>query len=136
MELQHLIVEHSTKETIAERYWTESVTMTDAESITTDLHQRRLLEAPHAQFLKIIICPDVMVALEEIHIDTPVHQCCKRSEHPHIALGNNITILIPEIPDIPEKVQRFGFFRKTTEKLHETGLPAGRIIDLQTKMDI
>ena len=77
-----------------------------------------------------------MITLEEIHLDPSVHQCRKGSEHPYISFRNNIAVLIPEIPYISEKIQGLGLFRKTAEKLHETSLPAGRIIYLQTKMNI
>ena len=71
-------------------------------------HYARLDKPPHPEFFKIAVCPHVMIALEEIHLDTGIHQIHKGRKHPDITFRDNIPVLVPEIPDIPQKIQGTG----------------------------
>lgn len=129
-------MEDSTQETISPRRRPQTVAMSQTEHLSIDIDQSRLFQTLHPEFLEIAVCPHVVISLEEIHVHSPVDKVCQSSEHPDITLWNNITILIPEIPDIPQKIQRCGFLRKRPEKIHETSLSGSRVIDLQSQMDI
>ena len=83
--LQETTVEHPAKETVAERRRTQSVSMTKAEDLATDLHTRRLHKALHSKLFKIMIGPDVMVPLKEIYRNSPVHKTLQSSKDTHIA---------------------------------------------------
>jgi hypothetical protein len=135
-ELQHTVMENPTKETVTHRNRTKAVAMTDAEYASIDLHKGRLYEFLHSKFLEIAVSPHIVVSLEEIHIHAPVYQVSYSSEHSDISLRNDIPILIPEIPDITQKIKRRGFLRKRPEETNEAGLTGSRVIDLQTEMDV
>ncbi len=84
---------------------TETVTVAEAELLSPDLHDGRLPENADAHFLKIMVGPDIVVALEEIDLHAGIHQIQQGGENSHIALRNHIVILVPEIPDVPQHVK-------------------------------
>lgn len=135
-ELGDAAVEHAAEEPVSERDRAETVAMAQAELLSSDLDQSRLGQLDHPQFLEVGICPDVMVAFKKKHFDTLVHQVLKGSEDADIPLWHDITVFVPEIPDVPKEVQSLGIFRKGAKKIHETPLPAGGIADLKAEMDI
>jgi hypothetical protein len=104
--LEKTAMEDRTKETVPERNRAKAVSMTDTEPLSCNLHQTRLFQTDHTQFFKIGICPHVVISLEEIHFDASIHQVTKGSKDLDISLGNHITVFIPEIPDVTEKIQR------------------------------
>ena len=55
-------------------------------------------------FLKIIIYPHIVIASEEINLDSAVTQPGKSPESPGISAGDNISVLIPEIKNIPQQI--------------------------------
>ena len=63
---------------------TQSVTMPETESLPRDIHDIRLLEYDDSHLLEIMIAPDVMVPLKEIHFHAIVHEVHQRSEHTHL----------------------------------------------------
>ena len=85
---------------------TQPVTMPETESLPRDIHDIRLLENDDSHLLEIMIAPDVMVPLKEIHFHAIVHEVHQRSEHTHITLRHDIMILIPEIPDVTQHIER------------------------------
>ena len=110
--------------------------MSQTEHLSADVHKGRLLQTLHSKFLEIAVGPHVVVSLEEIHIHALVHQVGNGAEHPDITLGNNIAVLVPEIPDVAQEIQRSRILGKRPQKIHKTRLPGSRIIDLQTQMDV
>jgi len=46
-----------------------------------------------------------MVTLEEVHVDTSVHELLQRGEDADITLGNDVLVFIPEVPYVTEKIQ-------------------------------
>ena len=130
-ELCHTAVEDPTKEAVAGRNRTKSVTMTETETLSSYLNQGRLDKFPHAKFLEITVCPNVMVALEEIHLHSPVHQIDKGREHTDIAFRHDMFVFIPEIPDVSEKIDSLRILRKGPEEINETAFAVGGIADLQ-----
>jgi hypothetical protein len=135
-ELQHTVVEDTSQETVTCRHRTETVTMTQAETPSADFHKTRLLKTPHSQLLEITVGPYVVITLEEEDLDTSVHEILQSSKHPDIAFGYHITVLVPEIPHISQKIQSICFLRQITQKFHEPSLTTGRIGNLQTEMNI
>ena len=129
-------MEKSPEKTVAQWNGAEAITMTQTEHIPADGHKTRLFEALHSQFFKIGICPYIMIPLEEIYLHTPVHQVGQGTEHPHIALRDDITVFIPEIPDVPKKVQRLRLRGQRPQEIHKTLLPVIRVSHIQTKMDV
>ena len=77
-----------------------------------------------------------MVSLEEIHLHSPVHQLLKSGKDTDISLWNDVTVLIPEVPDVSEHIQGLGFRRQRAEEVRETALSVCRIGNLQTEMDV
>ena len=135
-ELCHLVVEQAAEETVAKRDRTQTITMTQTEHIPADGHETRLFEALHSQFFKIGICPYIMIPLEEIYLHTPVHQVGQGTEHPNITLRDDITVFIPEIPDVPKKVQSLRLRGQRPQEIHKTPFPVKRVRHIQTKMDV
>jgi hypothetical protein len=135
-DLQESVVEDTAKETITERNGTEAISMSEAETLSGDLDKSRLLKLLHAQFLEIRIRPHIVVSLEEKHLHSPVHQIGQSRKHPHISFRNHITILVPEVPDIAEKVHRLRILRQRAEKTGKTTFTVGRICDLKPQMYI
>ena len=56
--------------------------MSEAERLTPDLHEIRLLEDLHPQLLEIAEAPHVVVALEEIHLHPFPDQSGQAGEDP------------------------------------------------------
>jgi hypothetical protein len=110
--------------------------MSETELLAGNLDKGRLLQTFHSQFLKIAISPYIMIAGKEINIHTSFNQILDGGKDTDISLRNNIPILVPEIPHIPEKIERLRILRKRTKKIHETTLPGSRIGNLETEMDI
>ena len=89
------------------------------------------------KLLEIRICPYVMVSLEEIDLHTLIQQILKSRKNFYITLRNNITILVPEIPYISEKIKRSRVLcGDSTKKRHETGFTSSRIGHLKTQMNV
>ena len=135
-DLKQPVVEYATQEAVSERNGTKTVAMPKTEMLSFYFDNRRLLKLHHAQFLEIRICPYIMIALEEIDLHSLVHKILKSREHTEIALRDNITILVPEIPDITEKVYSLGILRQRTEKTRKAQLAVSRIPYLKTQMYI
>jgi len=115
----------------------ESVTMTEAECLSSYHGDIRLLENPYSKFLEIMEAPDIVVALKEINLDTRVHQINQSREHPHVAFRDDIPVLVPEIPNVSEQIQRPApLLRNRLQEPDKTSLPVNGIIDLQAKMHI
>jgi hypothetical protein len=128
-------VEDRTEETVSYRYRSQTISMAETETLSGNLHQRRLLETDHSEFLEIRIAPDIVISLEEIHLHTPIHQLTESGEHLDISLRDHIAVFIPEIPDVTKKVQCFRLIsRYLPEERDETGFTTGRIRYLQTEM--
>lgn len=134
--LRHTAMEHVAKESVPERYRSETVAMAKAEFLSSDLHKCRLGQLHQSQFLKIGICPYVVVTLEEINLYPSVHQFLQGSEHSYITFRHDIKILIPEVPDVTKQVYGLRVLRKTPEKISETAFTTCRIGDLKTKVDV
>ena len=124
------------QEAISGRHRPQTVAMAQTEHLAANLHQSRLHQTLHSELLEIAVCPHVVVSLEEIHAHSPVYQIRNSTEHSDISLRNHITILIPEIPYVTQKIQRFRILGKRPEEFNETRLPGSRITDLQTEMHI
>ena len=135
--LEEFFAETPAHKFVPEMSWTEPVTMAEAEDLASDIDDIRLLEYPDTHILKIVVTPDVVVSLEEIHLDACFHQVHQCRKHADIALRDHIMILIPEIPDVTEQVQRFGLIlRNRLEKSHKPRLPVLRIFQVQAEMHI
>jgi hypothetical protein len=57
-----------------------------------------------------------MVPFEEINIHTTVYQSCEPPQNPGMPSWYHILVLIPEIKNIPQKVESPGIFRKGIQK--------------------
>ena len=71
-ELGYTAMEYATQKTVAERNRSQTVAMPQTELLSGNLNQRGLSQLYHSQFLKVGICPYVMVSFKEIHLDTSV----------------------------------------------------------------
>ena len=135
-ELKDSVMEDGTEETVSARHGAETVAVTEAEHLTADLHKSWLLKTFHTKFLEIAVCPHIVVTLEEIHINSPVHQCSQRCKDPYIPLRNDVTVFIPEVPDITKEIQCCRFLRQRAEKIDETGFTGNRIVNPEAEMNI
>jgi hypothetical protein len=77
-----------------------------------------------------------MVTREEIYIHTSFYQIQKSSKDASIPLRDDITILVPEIPNIAKQIKSLRILRKRTEKIHKATLPGSRIGNLKPQMHI
>jgi len=84
---------------------TQAVAVTEAEYLVADCDLERLDEGAHPQGFEIVVCPYIMVPLEEAYFDAGVHQVRQGCEYPDIAPGHDVSVLIPEVPYVPEKIQ-------------------------------
>ncbi len=135
-ELKHPVVEDAAEETVAGRHRPEAVAVAEAESAAADFGHIRLDEALHAQLLEIAVCPHVMVSLKEEDLHSPVHKVLQGRKNPYITFRYDIAVLIPEVPYVTHEIQGVRILRKSLQERHETTFTAGRIADLQAKMDI
>ena len=135
--LEESVAESPPHEFVPFMSWPQPVAVTQAEGLSADLGHIRLLEHLYAQLLKIVEAPYVVVALEKADLDTGVHQVKQGREHPHIAFRNDIVVLVPEVPDVPQEVQCLRpVHRNGSQEPHKAGLPVGRVIHVQPEMDI
>jgi hypothetical protein len=123
-------MEDTTKEPVAKRRRTQTITMSQTEHLAVYLNQSRLSETDHAKLLKIGICPYIVVTLKEIHLYTTRYQVLNRGQDTHISLRNYISILIPEIPDVAQQIKRLCILRKRAQKAHKTSLTGCRLSNL------
>jgi hypothetical protein len=135
-ELQNAVVKHPTKEPVAERNGTQPITMPEAEAFSGNLHKGRLGHPYHPQFLKISVCPHIMVPLREIHLHSPVHQRDKGTKHTYISLRDDMLVFIPEIPYVTKKIKGIRILRQRIQKIRKTPLPVSRILDIKTQMHV
>ena len=80
--------------------------MPKAEALAANLHQLRLGALDHAYALEERIAPNVVIAGEEVHRNSGVHQGDQASDHSCSFAGDNVVVFIPEIPDISQQVKR------------------------------
>lgn len=102
--LKHAVVEYAPEQTVSERHRTESVAMPQTETLSGNLDYCRLNKTLHSKFLKIAVSPYIVIALEKIHVYAPVHQLLDCSKNPDITFRHYITVFIPKVPYIPEKI--------------------------------
>jgi hypothetical protein len=129
-------MEQTAEKPVSERDRTQPISVSEAETLSRNLHHTRLHKLHHSQFLKISVRPHVVVTLEEIHLHPPVHKLLKCSENPDIPLRHHILILIPEIPDITEKIDSLRLLRKRTQEIRKATLTGFRIEDLEAEMHV
>jgi hypothetical protein len=107
-----------------------------AEAFSGNLHKGRLGHPYHPQFLKISVCPHIMVPLKEIHLHSPVHQRDKGTKHTYISLRDDMLVFIPEIPYVTKKIKGIRILRQRIQKIRKTPLPVSRILDIKTQMHV
>ena len=72
-----------------------------------------------------------------IYLHARVHQVLQGGENARVALGHHVPVLIPEIPDVPQQIQRLRLFRRNAfQEGRETGLPVRRTGDLEAEVDV
>ena len=130
--LKNAVMEDCAEESVTTRNRSQTITMSETEFLSCNLYYCRLCHTDHSKFLKIRIRPHIVVALKEIHLDSPVHQVLESRKHADISLRHHITILVPEIPNVSEKVQSPSILRQTAEKIHKTGFTTGRVGHLKS----
>lgn len=115
----------------------KAVTMTKAEGLAGYIHDIRLLENLNSQALKIMIAPDIVIALKEPDLDSIIYKIQDFSKNPDIPLGHHIAVLIPKIPDIAKQIQGFSpVSRHRFKERHKTQLAIRRITQIQSQMDV
>ena len=134
--LGHAAMKHSPEDSVTDRNRPKSVSMAKAEPPAPELHDIWLDQTYHPEFLKKPVCPHIMVALEEIHLHSSVHQCSQGGEHTHISFRHDIPVLIPEIPYVTEQIHSLSILRKTLQEGDKTELTVGWITDFQAQMDV
>ena len=76
-----------------------------------------------------------MVTLEEIHLYTLIHKILEGGKDSYISLRHDITILIPEIPDITQKIQGSRLLGwNSTEEGDKASLTGSRISHLKPQV--
>jgi len=102
----------------------QSVPVPEAEANVPDPDHVRLLQGDYPHRLEIIIGPYVVIPLEEVYLDSGGDKVLKSGKNLDISLRDDIFIFVPEIPDIPEKIQRLRFRGgNSTEHTYKTCLP-------------
>lgn len=135
-ELCHTAMEHAAEETITGRNRSKTVAVAEAEGLSIDLNQMRLSQFDHSKLLEIGICPDVVVAFEEKNLYSPVHKVLESRKHSEITFGHDITVLVPEIPDVTKQIEGLSIFRKRPQKAGKATLTLFGIMDPKTEVDI
>ena len=130
-------MENTPEQTVAERHGTKPVPVSETETRTPDFDICRLLETDHAEFFKIMIGPDIVIALKEKDLHPGIDKSSQGRKDPDIAFRHHIPVLVPEIPDITKQIQGFRFvFRQGFEECRKTGFPVGRIAYIQAEMHV
>ena len=106
--LERTAMEDAGKDAVAARNGAEAITVTEAEDLAGNSRYVGLLKPFHSERLEVGIAPDVMITAKEIDINTSIDEVEQRSKHAHIAFGNDVAVLIPEIPDVTEQVEALG----------------------------
>jgi len=135
--LEKLIAESPAHQFVQPVAWPKAVPMTQAENLSSDLRHIRLLKDFHAELLKIMEAPDVVIALKKAHFDPGIHQIQQSREHPDITFRDHVVVLVPKIPDVSKEIKSSRpVLGNRLKESHEAGLPVRRIIDIKAKMDI
>lgn len=134
--LERTAMEDAGQDAVAARNGAEAITVTEAEDLAGNSRYVGLLKPFHSERLEVGIAPDVVIAAKEIDIHTSIDEVEQRSKHAHIAFGNDVAVLIPEIPDVTEQVEALGLRRKRAEKLHETRLPILRVQNVTAEVNV
>ena len=103
--LERTAMEDAGKDAIAARNRAEAIAVAEAEYLAGNGRYVGLLKPFHSERLEVGIAPDVMIAAKEIDIHTSIDEVEQRCKHAHIAFGNDVSVLIPEIPDVTEQVE-------------------------------
>ena len=135
-ELEDLAMENSSKETVSERHFTQTVAMPQTEPLSGNLYKSRLSQLYHSELLKIAVRPDIVIALKEIYLHASVHQQLQSREYADISFRDDIPIFVPEVPDIPKKIEGISILRKAVQKRYETTLATCRVLDIKPQMNI
>ena len=115
----------------------EAVTVSQAEHLAADLDPEGLRKDPHPHVLEIVIAPDVVIPGEEVHRHACIHQVHQRGKDAHAPLRDDVTVFIPEIPDVAQQVERRRpVFRDAPQETDEARLPVGGIRDIQPQMHV
>ncbi len=111
--------------------------MPQAENLSVNLHDRRLDKPLHTKLFKIAVGPYIVVSLEEIHIHPGLNQPDNRSKYFYISFRDHITVFIPEIPDVTQKIQsrRLPGVERP-QKFDKTAFAPLRVIYIQPQMHI
>ena len=135
--LEEAVVEHLAHELVAAVAGAETVAVAEAETRAADFNLVRLTELDHSELLEIAVGPDIVVAGEEIHLDTRVHEVQERREHPYISFRDDVAVFVPEIPDVAEQIQRIRLrSRNSFQERDETRFAPGGIGHLETEVDV
>ena len=66
-----------------------------------------------------------------------VHKIAQCRKNPDIPLGDYIPVLVPEVPDVSQEIQRLCLVcRNSTEERDESGLSFSRIGHIESQMHI
>ena len=96
--------------------------------MSVDLLHQRTVHNLYAEFRrKIIEYPDVMVADEPHNAYTAVGEFGEFTEEPHESPGNDITVLIPIVKDVAQKVDSMGVILDRIEKIDHSPLRLSRV---------
>ena len=105
--LERAAVEDAGEDAVAARNGSEAVAVAEAEDLAGNGRDIGLLKSLHAERLEVGVAPDIVVAAKKIDIYTPVNEVDDCSKNPSITSWDNIAVLIPEVPDVPEHVEAF-----------------------------
>ena len=95
------VVEHAAYEVELRVVVAEAVAVGQVEYLSVYFRGYGLCVQRHSAFLfEVVVCPDVVVAGEEMHLDAHVSQFRQLAEEARVALGHNVLVLVPEVEDV------------------------------------
>jgi len=116
----------------------ESVAVPDAESLAAYCRNIGLrLQDFHTDFVfKIAIAPDVMIPGYEVYGGSIVCFSGQCSQSSGVSFRYDMPVFVPEVEDVPQKVDGFGFFRKGVEEGGKAFVLLGTVDTINAEMDI
>ena len=134
--LERAAVEDAGEDGVAARNGSEAVAVAEAEDLAGNGRDIGLLKSLHAERLEVGVAPDIVVAAKEIDVHPAVDEVDDCSKNPSITSWDNIAVLIPKVPDVPEHVEAFRLRRQRFQKAHEARLPVLRVQNVTAEVHV
>jgi len=107
--LEESAMEYGPHELVTIHSASKAVTVRQDKTLTVNLcNKPAVANDLHPQTLEVMINPNIMVAGEEVNIDPRLYKISDGRKDLNIAFGHNVLVLVPKVPNVPQKIQGLG----------------------------